>query len=96
MGGQAAGLTQAARSTRRAPPPRLCAEPPEEVVEEVAEKEEEVAAPVAATETKIEALQRIFVGTEFGYQTAALTLAFVVFLGWSSTALNSEFWLTPF
>ena len=52
--------------------------------------------PVAATETKIEALQRIFVGTEFGYQTAALTLAFVVFLGWSSTALNSEFWLTPF
>ena len=95
MGGPAAGLTQAARATRRAPPPRLCAEPAEEAAEEVAEKEE-AAAPVAATETKIEALQRIFVGTEFGYQTAALTLAFVVFLGWSSTALNSEFWLTPF
>ena len=75
----------------------------------VTAEEEPVPAPVASDElpwwrtpvkiptgeeTKAEALRRIFV-SEFGAQVAALTLAFVAFLVWSSTALTSEFWMTP-
>ena len=34
--------------------------------------------------------------SEFGAQAAVLTVAFLAFIAWSSTALNDEFWQTPF
>ena len=47
-------------------------------------------------ESKVEALKRIFVGTDFGYQVAGLTAAFIAFLVLSTTFLNDDFWTTPF
>jgi hypothetical protein len=44
----------------------------------------------------VDALRRIFIGTTFGAQVAALTVLFAAFLVWSSTALNDDFWTTPF
>ena len=49
----------------------------------------------SGAESKPEALQRIFI-SEFGAQAAVLTVAFLAFIAWSSTALNDEFWQTPF
>ena len=46
-------------------------------------------------ETKPEALRRIFVSS-FGAQVAALSVLFVVLIAWSSSALNDDFWTTPF
>ena len=83
-----------ARRTR-APPPRLCAEP-EPPAEEMDDAPAEAGEAPREVETQVEAVKRIFVGTEFGAQVAGLTVAFAAFLAWSSTALDSEFWMTPF
>lgn len=51
--------------------------------------------PADEAETKAQALRRIL-ASSFGAQVGALTLIFVGFLAWSSTALDDEFWMTPF
>ena len=62
----------------------------------VPENELQAADRPTVEESKVEALKRIFVGTEFGYQVAGLTAAFIAFLVLSTTFLNDDFWTTPF
>lgn len=86
---------------RRNPPPQLCATPEgkgdtDDDAEPSTPPAMDLKEPTAETESTVDALKRIFVGTEFGIQVAALTLAFVAFITWSTTALNDDFWLTPF
>ena len=45
--------------------------------------------------TVVEAFAKTM-NSEFGAQVGALTVAFLAFIGWSSTSLNSDFWTTPF
>ena len=94
----AAESTTAMPTVRRAAVVQMCEASDDDQVESSSP-------PVPAQEpesrpTQAERLKTIFFAdeglTDFGGQVAALTAAFLAFLGASSALLNDDFWLTPF